>query len=120
MSTVSRVMDMIDNLDLPQAEIDDILRNLRDAVEMRLNHELADYEEDTQLFRTVYRVEVLTDEPFAASDLSDIAYQITEGHASGLVDLVTSAEISREDMRAALIAQGSDPSFLLGEDDDED
>lgn len=123
MSTVSRVIDMIDNLDLPKSEVNEILKELRDAVELRLLRPDFDAEEfeTTGLYKNVYRIEVLSDENAAFMDLADINYQITEGHASGLVTWVASGELTPEEMFEELKLQGSDPDFFSdGEDDDEE
>jgi len=75
----------------------------------------------TGLYRIVYSIEVLTDSPMHHEPLSleDIAYEIREGHASGQFLDTIAQEISRETMSELLIAQGSDPEFLLGDPDDE-
>ena len=70
------------------------------------------------LYRIVYKIEVLADSPMHHESLSlkDIAYEITEGHASGVFLDTEVEEVSKERMSELLIAQGSDPSFLLGEE----
>jgi hypothetical protein len=115
MSTVSRIMDMINNLDLPENEIKDILKELRTTVEERiLRPSFEDWEhpESTGLFKSVYRIEVLSDENWTSNDLENINYQITEGHSSGVVTLVASGELTAEEMSKELTAQGSDPEFF--------
>ena len=62
-------------------------------------------------------VEILSDTPdqdLAASDLDAIHYDITNGDASGLVELVDHRQISRQDMTRLLKRHGSDPAFLRG------
>lgn len=118
MSTVSRVMDMFDNLDYPENEIIDLLKELRSAVDNRLLNELPDYEESTGLFKTVYRVEVLTNGEYLTTDINQIAYDVIEGEASGNVILIGSAEISEENMSQELREQGTDPSFLISSYDE--
>jgi hypothetical protein len=113
MSTVSRVMDMFDNLDYPKHEIIDLLKELRTAVDIRLLNELPDHEESTGLFKTVYRVEVLSTDEYTTTDIHQIAHDITEGDSSGEVIFIGSAEISKDDMAKELLSQGSDPSFLI-------
>lgn len=75
-------------------------------------------------YRTVFQVEVLScglfDPGGGREDLNDleaIAYAITEGDCSGEVREVSCDRVTREQMRALLIAQRSDPEFLLGDDD---
>lgn len=77
----------------------------------------------TKYFKTVVQVEILSeDAPFSGS-IADLAYNITEGDMSGrqLDSIVT--QLTPDQARAALTAQGSDPSFFMGlaeEDEAED
>jgi hypothetical protein len=68
-------------------------------------------------YRNVFEVEVLSNEPLPdAVDLADLAYEITEGGSSGQVSVTTrNQQLTAEQMRAALIRQGSDPEFLVDE-----
>ena len=68
------------------------------------------------LHRTVFRLEVLSDRPAAEMALADLAYEIERGDFSGFVQLLSTAEITQREMALALVTQGSDPDFLLGED----
>ena len=74
----------------------------------------------TKYFRTVFRFEVLsTDEDFGSGmSLADIHYETMNGHASGRFLDGTHNEVSEEDMRKLLEAQGTDPSFLIEDDED--
>lgn len=77
-----------------------------------------------QYYRNVYVVEVLSDEPIPDSlaweNLGNIEHEITFGGSSGQVKrTVTNEEVSREKMAELLQAQGSDPEFLLGDEDDD-
>jgi len=67
-----------------------------------------------RFYRTVLKIEVLSEEPLAHGDmsLSDIDYAITEGHCSGVVTLDTEEEVDGPTMARLLIAQGSDPGFF--------
>lgn len=69
-------------------------------------------------FRTVLKVEILSEEPFSAGDLSDVAYAITEGGCSGMWETtVDNQHIDGKEAAALLVAQASDPSFFnLNED----
>lgn len=68
------------------------------------------------LHRTVYQIEVLARiAPNDMDDLDQIAYDIREGEASGAVTRISTEEVTPERMAELLTAQGSDPSFLLGE-----
>lgn len=120
MSTVDRVIDMIDQLDLPEGEVNEIIVQLIGSLELRLLRDLPDEVEPTGLYKNVYRVEVLSDTDSVTDDLSELHRQITEGDSSGVVTHMAGNDITRSRMAAELISQGSDPAFLLGEDYDED
>lgn len=67
------------------------------------------------LYKTVYTIEVLSDEPLDNITLGDIEYEITEGHCSGVFREKSREELTEFQMAKALIRQGSDPEFLLPE-----
>lgn len=67
-------------------------------------------------YRTIIQVEVLSESPYGVTNLEDIAYDIDQGGCSGVVKIVSSEEVSKEQMAELLIAQGSDPEFLIGND----
>lgn len=75
-------------------------------------------------YRTVFRVEVLSEEPLPRMELKDIAFQIEEGGCSGTC--VQTEERKLDGLQAAknLLHQRSDPSFLRltnnGHDTDEE
>lgn len=72
-----------------------------------------------KFYRHVLTLEVLTaDDTLDGMDLAGIAYEIEDGHASGMFLSEETEEVSRERMAELLTNQGSDPEFLLGEDDD--
>ena len=65
-------------------------------------------------YRNVFMIEVLSDEPLAGLEVSDIDRLITDGPCSGLMTVVTAnEEVSEQHMAELLIAQGSDPEFLI-------
>lgn len=66
--------------------------------------------------RTILVIEVLTEDPFEFDSWEGLAYAVTEGHASGAVLSETGSQVSDEAMRGLLLAQNSDPEFLLGEE----
>jgi hypothetical protein len=70
---------------------------------------------DRSFKKTVLRVEVLSYGEWDWETLADVAHSITEGDCSGEVVMDSVEFLSEEDTARALIAQGSDPSFLLGE-----
>ncbi len=73
---------------------------------------------DKTLYRQVFEVEVLSEgEPLNDVILQDIAYEITEGHSSGVVKETVREEVTADRMAELLKAQGSDPEFLLSDDE---
>lgn len=72
-----------------------------------------------KFFKTIIHYEVLSaDEPFSGS-LEELAQEVTDGEMSGRFLETDVMQLSREQVSAALLAQGSDPSFLLGEEGDD-
>ena len=65
--------------------------------------------------KTVIKVEVISDGDWKWDNLSDVAHAISNGGCSGSVEEDHVEFLSEEDTARALIKQGSDPSFLLGE-----
>ena len=77
---------------------------------------------DAKFYRTVFHVEVLSNEPLVCDELSltDVDYLITEGDCSGVIKCEPeNEEVTREAMAVLLAAQGSDPAFLLGDEEEE-
>lgn len=68
-------------------------------------------------FKTTYELEVLSDRDITGLDIQTLAYEITNGDFSGAFSVLRVERLNKEEVAAALIAQGSDPAFLLGEDD---
>lgn len=73
-----------------------------------------------KFYRQVFEVEVLSEgEPLDTyTSLSEIDYEITDGQSSGIVKEISRKEVTSKEMAELLKAQGSDPTFLLGGDDD--
>lgn len=67
---------------------------------------------ESQFFRTVIQVEVLSDQPYSPGSLSDVAYDITEGDCSGKWRVVESVSLTEFEMAQAMKRQGSDPEFF--------
>jgi len=66
-----------------------------------------------KFYRTVIQIEVISEEPYSSTDLEKINYDITDGHNSGEVTLVTdSEELDAKTCAEKLKAQGSDPDFF--------
>ena len=61
-------------------------------------------------------IEVLSDGAWEWENLTDVAHQISDGECSGEITNEEIEFLTPDEMAEALIAQGSDPSFLLGED----
>lgn len=76
-------------------------------------------DEDEVFVRTVIEVEVLTKGEYEPDSLEQVARDIVYGDASGDWKVVKSEKVSRKRMAKLLEAQGSDASFLLGDDEDE-
>ena len=72
-------------------------------------------------YKTTYKVEVLSEERLDCDSLATIAYEIIEGDCSGSLEEVSVQQLTADEAREALIAQGSDPGFFqsLSEDDEE-
>jgi hypothetical protein len=72
----------------------------------------------TTYYRRVLTLEVLSDRRTDELSMADLAYEITDGDASGAFLSDTTTEIGPEAMIGLLITQGSDPEFLLGNNDE--
>src|SRR5579859_4876751 len=72
--------------------------------------------DNTKLYYTEIKLVVLSDRPVVDILLIDIAREITEGDFSGERTDIVSRELSKREMALALVAQKSDPDFLLGDD----
>ena len=68
-------------------------------------------------YKTVIRVEVLSNYPYDLGDLGGLHYDTTEGDCSGDFEVISQEELTKEEMSKALEDQGSDPSFLIPEED---
>lgn len=117
MSLLERVLTEIDNLDLPEGERREAIKQL--SVQLA-GQVVPSTEENTGLYRTVLQVEVLHDsvKSFDGWSLADIENSFMEGESSGTWDIVAYNQVSREDMAQLAVAQGSDPGFF-GLDDEE-
>jgi hypothetical protein len=66
-----------------------------------------------KFFKTVFRVEVLSeDEPVEDASCEDLHEMITTGDCSGVVKREDPIELTGAQAAAALLEQGSDPSFF--------
>jgi hypothetical protein len=73
-----------------------------------------------KFYRTVFTVEVLSEEEPEPVDLEVLNQQITDGPWSGVVTKGKSEEIGGARMAELLQEQGSDPGFFELTDDGED
>ena len=73
-------------------------------------------------YRTVFKLEVLSDQPMAGVgfNLEEIAFEISEGHCSGMFLDEEVEECDTKRISELLENQGSDPSFLVQEEDKEE
>lgn len=68
----------------------------------------------TKYYKTTITYEVLSvHEPVQFETLTDLHYECTEGHCSGMFVSTDIQTLTEEEVRAALIAQGSEPEFLI-------
>lgn len=69
-----------------------------------------------KFYRTVIFIEVLTEGPYNPESLHQIGNDINYGDASGTWDITEVEEIDSVRVAQLLEEQGSDPSFLLGDE----
>jgi len=77
-------------------------------------------EVNTDLYKTVYTVVVLSDRDIRGMSLNDIAREVIHGDLSGTYEATSCDELTTGEMASELMKQGSDPEFLLGENWRED
>lgn len=65
-----------------------------------------------KFYKTVIKVEVLSEEPFDYDNLSDIHNQITDGDCSGEYTTTKITILTAKQAASTLIRQGSDPEFF--------
>lgn len=67
-----------------------------------------------KLYKSVLRVEILSEEPFPESvSLEDVKYEITDGHCSGILNWEThNSEIVGAEASKEVLNQGTDPEFF--------
>lgn len=67
--------------------------------------------------RTTIKVVVLSKGDFEFDDLKDVSYAIAEGDCSGEYEVTDVEYLTAQQMREALISQGSDPDFLVEDEE---
>lgn len=65
-----------------------------------------------KFYKTVIRVEVLSEWRYNPGSLEQIARDIYDGDCSGRWDVLTSEEVDAKEMAQLLMQQGSDPEFF--------
>jgi len=73
----------------------------------------------TTYYKTILMVEILhsSDDPDPIDmDLSEIGEEGIDGSFSVVTKDLVKTELTREEMQAACIAQGSDPEFIVGDE----
>lgn len=75
-----------------------------------------EYNEDAPFQKTVFEVEVLSNGYVNDCSLSQLADEIENGDYSGIFRVVSRETLTPQEMSEALVKQGSDPEFILGDD----
>lgn len=71
--------------------------------------------EKVSFYKTTYTVTVLSDR-VPEEDLQVVAREAVQGDYSWSYEITCQKEVTPEEMAELLIEQGSEPSFLLGDD----
>ena len=66
----------------------------------------------TKIFKTVIRVEVLSEGPYDYECLETLAYDVMFGDCSGKIDVGESKELTDDEARQACREHGTDPEFF--------
>lgn len=64
-------------------------------------------------YRTVIKIEVLSEAPYEFIDLENLIEDIADGPCSGSVSVETTETVDGPTMAQLLMAQGSDPGFFM-------
>lgn len=67
---------------------------------------------DKKFYKSQIVIEVLSEEDIGDPSLEKVLYQITEGDWSGVYSVKKVEVLNADQMRTALIGQGSDPDFF--------
>jgi hypothetical protein len=65
-----------------------------------------------KFYRTIIKVEVLSETPYEYDDLDDVCYDIMDGDCSGMVTLESSEEVDGPTMAKLLKKQFTEPEFF--------
>lgn len=72
--------------------------------------------EKQKYFKTIIQIEVLSDFLYDPASIDSIHHDIVNGECSGLWEIKSQKELTKDQMRRALRRQGSDPEFLIQEE----
>jgi hypothetical protein len=75
---------------------------------------------ERNFYRTVFRIEVLSEEPYEYNGLEQLGVDISTGDCSGKVTEEINEKINGETAARLLLEQGSEPSFFQLDDDGKD
>jgi hypothetical protein len=73
--------------------------------------------EPRKFYRTVLRVEILSDKPYEFENLADVDHEIGDGGSSGQWSVVSQTTMTALETKKALEAQQSDGSYLLNDEE---
>ncbi len=93
-------------------EIGELVIDLENNIET-----LKKLDDSDKYYRTVYILEILSDQTILDLPLSVVVHEITHGDFSGNYE-VSEMRVTKKMMREMLVAQGSDPEFLLGDEEE--
>lgn len=65
-----------------------------------------------KIYKTVFTVEVLSEEPIESTSLYELAEETTNGSWSGILELTSSTELTGNEAVVEIRKQGSDESFF--------
>lgn len=71
------------------------------------------YDPSSEYQKTTICIEVLSNKFYDFNDLSQVNHDIIQGDCSGQITHTERESLSKEEMKQALMNQGSDPSFLV-------
>lgn len=75
-----------------------------------------EYKEDAPFQKTIFEVEILSNGYVNDCSLAQLAEEMEMGDYSGIFRVVSREALTPQEMSEALVKQGSDPEFILGDD----
>ncbi len=67
------------------------------------------------LWKTVIKVEVLSERPFEYENLEGVHYAITRGECSGEHDIIETKHLTKKEAIEECEKQGTEPAFFFGD-----